>query len=191
MDSLVGEYERIANQHSEADRYFFARAVLGSSVIRAFQEGSKPVIMRALLKLDIRGLRKARSQRAYKEMFEEQLEYLAKAVRRSNRQNARVKPGLKWGHATKVLCLYHRDMVVHSQYFTRNTADRLSGYLFAPIDGIVIDRLVSLGYDPEVSNIKSIDTKRKFYKIQTDLGVAAKKVNASRVWFDDNWGDRQ
>ena len=191
MSSLVEEYRRIARQHAEADRHFFARAVLGSSVIRVFQSDSKPVIKRALLNLDIRELGTARSHKTYRVLFEKQLEYLASAIRRSNRQNGRVKPGLKWGHATKVLCLYHRDLVVHSRYFAKKTADRLSGYLFAPIDNIVIDRLVSLGYDPGVLNIKSIDTKRKFYKIQTDLGVAANKVNAPRIWFDDNWGDRQ
>ena len=191
MESLVAEYKRIACRHAEAERSFYARSVLGSSVIRVFQKGSKPVIMAALLRLDVLRLGKARSETAYRAMFEEQLEYLARAIRRSNRQNSRVKPGLKWGHATKVLCLYHRGLVMHSRCFARNTADRLTGYLFAPIDSIVIDRLISLGYDPEVSKIKSINSKRKFYKIQTDLGVAAQKVNVPRVWFDDNWGDRQ
>ena len=191
MMSLLEEYNRIANCHAEADRYFHARAVLGSSVIRVFQENSKPVIMRALLRLDIRGLGKLRSENAYIEVFEEQLEVLAKAIRRSNRQNDRVKPGLKWGHATKILCLYHRAMVLHSRYLSYGTAHRLSKYLFVPVDNVVIKRLLSLGYDPEVSKINEIVSSRKFYKIQSDLGNAAKKANVPRVWFDDNWADRQ
>jgi hypothetical protein len=147
--------------------------------------------MRALLQLDMASLQKIRSAAAYSSVFEYQLEYLAQSIRRSNRLNSRIKPGLKWGHATKVLCLYHRGMVLHSRFYGERTADRLSSYLFAPIDNVVIDRLRHLGYNPGVSNIKSIDTKRKFYKIQNDLGIAAKKVNVPRVWFDDNWGARQ
>ena len=120
MTSLLEEYKRIGDHHAEAGRYYFARVVLGSSVIRVFQKYSKPVIMRALLRLDIRSLGGIRSQKAYIEVFEDQLESLAQAIRRSNRQNNRVKPGLKWGHATKVLCLYHRDMVLHSRYFSQS-----------------------------------------------------------------------
>ncbi len=191
MNRLVEEYTRIAGLHAEVDRYFFARATLGSSVIRVFERKSKPVIMRALLKLDIRDLQPVRSEVAYRWVFEEQLEHLAQAIRRCNRNNNRIKPGLKWGHATKILCLFHRDMVVHSRYFNMPTADRLSRYLYAPIDNIVLERLVSLGSNPAVSGINGIDTKAKFYKIQSDLGSAAKKVKVPRVWFDDNWGDRQ
>lgn len=191
MQSLISEYRRIADQHADADRHFYARAVLGSSVIRVFQKGSKLIMMRALLRLDVASLQNVCNESDFRGLFENQLEYLARSIRRSNRQNSRVKPGLKWGHATKILCLYHRGMVLHSRFFEEHTADRLSDFLFAPIDNIVINRLVKLGYDPGVSNIKSIDTKQKFFKIQDDLRFAAKKVGIPRVWFDDNWGDRQ
>jgi len=39
--------------------------------------------------------------------------------------------------------------------------------------------------------IKEIDTTEKFYDVQELLGEAAAKVGVPRVWFDDNWGDRQ
>ena len=119
MCPLIEEYERIRRTHADADRHFFARVVLGSSVIRVFQKGSKPIIMRALLRLDVGALQAVRSQKAYTRIFEDHLEQLARAVRRSNRLNNRLKPGLKWGHATKILCLFHRDLVVHCRYFPK------------------------------------------------------------------------
>lgn len=191
MKSLVEEYRRIKEKHEEAERHFYARSVLGSSVIRVFQKGSKPVIMKALVGLNIRKLEKLRSRRAYATEFEDQLELLSRSIRRSNRENDRIKPGLKWGHATKVLCLYHRGIVTHSRFFSDRVTARLSDFLFAPIDNIVIDRLVDLGYDPGVGSIKAINSKKKFYKIQGDLGIAARKAKVPRVWFDDNWSDRQ
>jgi hypothetical protein len=39
--------------------------------------------------------------------------------------------------------------------------------------------------------IREIDTAKKFYDVQTALGAAAREAGVPRVWFDDNWSDRE
>ena len=41
------------------------------------------------------------------------------------------------------------------------------------------------------SQIKQIDSRKDFYSVQNILGEAAQKAGVPRIWFDDNWGDRQ
>jgi len=41
------------------------------------------------------------------------------------------------------------------------------------------------------SKIKEIDSRAKFYEAQKQLSSAADTAGIPRVWFDDNWGDRQ
>ena len=87
--------------------------------------------------------------------------------------------------------LLMRDMVLSSRLFSDAEADRIAPWLYTPIDSIVIKRLRKLGVDPGFNLIKDIDTAEKFYGVHDVLGQAAKKVGVPRVWFDDNWGDRQ
>ena len=70
-------------------------------------------------------------------------------------------------------------------------AARISPWLYSPIDHVVINRLWKLHGPLPFWQIKGIDTPDKFYLVQDLLGQAAAKVGVSRVWFDDNWGDRQ
>jgi hypothetical protein len=83
--------------------------------------------------------------------------------------------------------------VNYSRYFTDADAARISPWLYSPIDRVVIDRLRKLhGPLPfRLQQIKDIDESEKFYLVQDLLGQAAAKVGVPRVWFDDNWGDRQ
>ena len=82
-------------------------------------------------------------------------------------------------------------MVVHRDYFNAKTAKRLIYFLYVPIDGIIIKRLKKLGIRLDFSLIKEIGSANKFYGTQQILEKAAKKAKAPRIWFDDNWGDRQ
>jgi len=80
--------------------------------------------------------------------------------------------------------------VLSSRYFSDTDAAKVSAFLHVPIDGVVIRRLRSLA-----SGSRSLRLKRSIpeesYAVQEALAVAALDHKIPRVWFDDNWGDRQ
>ncbi len=190
-DRLRHEYERIKANHQKALRRTAARVVLGASVVRVFRPGTKGDLLKALEAIDIEGLRGLTSHRQFTKWFETELHALAAAIRRKNRDNARINPGYKWGHATKILTLYVRDLVLSSRYFADGQVRRVSGWLYSPIDSVVIKRLRCLGLRLPFASIKQIDTRHKYYDVQEMLHRAAARVGVPRVWFDDNWGDHQ
>jgi hypothetical protein len=52
-------------------------------------------------------------------------------------------------------------------------------------------RMRELGERPGVYQISGIDSSRRFWHVQDTLGAAASRAGVPRVWFDDNWGDRE
>lgn len=189
--TLIDEFSRIKIDHKQAVQIRAARLVIGPSVGRVFVEGATKKIWPVLRDMDLCGLAEIQTQKQYKEWFECKLKVLAKKIKKTNPNNTKIYPGYQWGHATKIFCLFLNDMVVHRDYFDAKTAKRLVYFLYAPIDGIVIRRLKKLGIRLDFSLIKEIDSADKFYGIQDILEKAAKKAKAPRIWFDDNWGDRQ
>jgi len=187
---LIDEYKRIKEDHWEAEKRFFARINLAGSIIRVFDKGTKPDIINALLKLDIDRLKTIKSQSEFKLYFEKQLEKLSAVIKMTNKDNNRIMPGYKWGHSTKILCLYLRDLVIHSHLFDQETSNKLSCYLYTPIDGIIMKKLKKVGFKLPFKAIKDIDTADKFYNVQDALSKASDAVKVPRVWFDDNWGLR-
>jgi len=131
------------------------------------------------------------NQDEFKTWFEYWLKILAKEILRQNSNNEKIHPGYKWGHSTKILILYIRELVINTRYFPDATVNRISGLLYVPIDSVVINRLKNLGYHLPFLKIKEIDTAIKFYSVQDLLGKAAASKGVPRIWFDDNWGDRQ
>jgi len=188
---LEKEFERINLNHHKALKATAARVVLGSSVIRVFKEGTKKKLMPVLVRIRIDELFKVKNQKQFKLWFGKELNKVAVAVRKTNRSNDRIYPGYKWGHSTKILTLYIREMVLNSRYFNDSQVKRISNWLYTPIDSIAIKRLWKLDIKLPFNNIKEIRTSTMFYGIQDMLVKAARKVNVPRVWFDDNWGDRQ
>ena len=188
---LEREFERIKLNHRKALKATAARVVLGPSVVRVFQKGTKNRLMPVLARIDIEGLSRRKNQQQFKLWFEKQLDKVSVAVRKANRANSRIYPGYKWGHSTKILTLYIREMILNSRFFNDSQVRRISKWLYTPIDGIAIKRLRKLGVKLPFKNIKEIRTSEMFYWIQDILGEAAKEAGAPRVWFDDNWGDRQ
>lgn len=142
-------------------------------------------------KVDLDGLKAIKSPKAYRKWFKRELDRLAPVIRKNNKQNKRINPGYKWGHASKVLCLYVRDVVLCSRYFADADAKRIEEWLYVPIDGIVMRDLKSLGERFPFEKIREIATARNFYLVQEKiLGEAARKAGVPRVWFDDVWGSR-
>ena len=188
---LEREFERIKLNHHDALKATAARVVLGSSVIRVFEKGTKKKLMTVLSRIKVAKLSKIRNQGEFKLWFEKELNKVAVTVRKTNRANRRIYPGYKWGHSTKILTLYIREMVLKSRFFDDNQVKHITNWLYIPIDSIAIKRLRKLGVKLPFNNIKEISTAKMFYGTQEILAKAATKTNVPRIWFDDNWGDRQ
>jgi hypothetical protein len=157
-----------------------------------FAAGTKVALVPLLARLPADELPHLDDEAAYRAWFTRQLDIVAKAVLRLNPPATRpgIHPGYKWGHATKVLTLYVRDLVLFSRYFTDEEVELIAPRLYCPVDSVVMKRLRDLGEHPGAYQISGIDSAQRFWRIQDLLGAASASVGVPRVWFDDNWGDR-
>jgi len=188
--SLVTEFERIKRDHQKALRQRGARVVLGASVTRVFEKGTKAHLLPFLTEIFIDEIAALKSQEEFRVWFEHWLDILALEIKKLNHNNNRIHPGYKWGHATKILTLYIREIILNSRYFTDAQVQAVAPWLYIPIDNIARQHLVELGYPLPFKSIKEIDTPEKFYGVQDLLGQVAARVGVPRIWFDDIWGDR-
>ncbi len=189
-NKLDAEFVRIHDCHRDAMRMRMARSVLGASVIRVFAPDTKAGLQKTLYAVPIDDLLDV-GQLGFRQWYEEQLERVAVEIRIRNSDNSRLLPGLKWGHSSKVLYLYLVGLVEQSRYFSDKDCRKIAPWLYVPIDGVVIDRLRKLGVQLPFRKIREIDTSEKFYSVQDHLHEAASKIDIPRIWFDDNWADRQ
>ena len=190
MDNLVEEFREIKRGHWSALRTRIARTALGPSVLRVFERGTKEEVIPVLSDMDPDELLEVKSKDAFRLWFEDELALVADCIRAHNRSNSRIFPGYKWGHATKVLTLFLRDIVVHSRHFSDQQVEQISPLLYAPVDGMVIKWLRKLEMKPPFNRINQIDSAKKFYWVQDLLGEAADEVGVPRIWFDDVWARR-
>jgi hypothetical protein len=188
--TLADEFARIKKDHNVAMRARAARAVLGASVLRVFAKDTKADLFEALTSIPVNDLRTVRTEPRFRTWFERQLRVIDRAIAKRNRSNARILPGAKWGHATKVLSLFVREIVSNSRFFGDEDARRLESFLYVPLDSINIGRLRDVGTRLPFSLIREVDTSRKFYQTQDLLRDEARHVGVPRIWFDDNWAIR-
>ncbi|TKJ37969.1 hypothetical protein CEE37_13485 [candidate division LCP-89 bacterium B3_LCP] len=186
LTKLIEEFKEIKKEHRRLIIQKSALVVPGSSVIRVFEKETKDDIVSVLQKIPMDKLRNLDNETGFKSWFEEQLDKITRALKKRNRKNTRVNPGIKWGHAAKILNLSLRDLVVDLRIFDTKTTKRLIPWLYCPIDGIIMRKIQGLGYSLPYKGIKNID-KKFFYNIQNLLGEAAKQANFHRVYFDYNW----
>jgi hypothetical protein len=189
--ALNQEFRRIKVEHRDALKKTIARVVLGPSVMMVYAKGTRDALLPFLPKLDVDTITRFKGQDQFSAWFDEHVERIAKIIDQHNPRNTRIRPGLKWGHATKIMALYVRDLVLSSRYFSDMDAATISAFLHVPVNSVVIERLRELGARQPFTKIKEIDTREKFYGVQEALASAALAHNIPRVWFDDNWGDRQ
>ena len=192
MSALDEEYRRIATAHRAATRHFTARSCIPASVTRVFATGTKAALLPVLAAIPVDELPALGSQVEFRAWFERHLDTVGTAILRLNPPAVRpgIHPGYKWGHATKVLALYLRDLVLFSRYFPDADAERIAFWLYCPVDSVVMKRMRELREQPGVFQISGIDSPARFWRIQDTLGTAAARAGVPRVWFDDNWGDR-
>ncbi len=187
---MADEFARIRDTHPEAIVRTVARMAVPGSVGRVFKAGTTDALLDLLPRLPLDALRDLSDQSDYRTWFEAALEPVATTILRLNPPGLRggVHPGYRWGHGTKVLSLFVRDLVLFSRFFTEEEARRIEWWLYCPIDRIVIDRLRQAGFDPKVSLIREID-EAAFWRIQDALAVEAARAGVPRVWFDDVWSE--
>src|SRR5689334_712515 len=94
---LERELERIRNEHRKALLKTSARVVLGSSVIRVFQKGTKPRLQAVLESIAVDELTAIEKQEEYRQWFEEHLSKVADEIRATNPKSItpRIYPGYK------------------------------------------------------------------------------------------------
>ena len=161
----------------------------GPSVIRVFMKGTRPALLHALLEIPVEEIRELESKAEFERWYELQLGKVASSLRKSNRSNQRIRPGMKWGHAAKVLSIYLRGLVLHSRYFPDRVVRRVRPWLFVPVDSYTIKKLKSCGVEPPYNHIREIATRGTFYWAQKLLDERCSR-GVCRIVFDDRWADR-
>lgn len=159
--------------------------------MRVYAKGTRDALLLLLPEIDVDTMTRFVSQEQFSAWFDDHVDQITKLVERHNPRNPRIRPGIKWGHSTKIMALYTRDLVLSSRYFSDTDAEKISFFLHVPVDSVVIGRLREIGMRQPFAKIKEIDTRAKFYGVQEALATAARPYGIPRVWFDDNWGDRQ
>ncbi|MBI2294555.1 MAG: hypothetical protein HYU76_00575, partial [Betaproteobacteria bacterium] len=160
--ALNDEFRRIKENHPEALKKTIARVVLGPSVMRVYAKGTRDALLPLLPELDVDTITRFENQKQFSAWFDEHVDRIAKIIDQHNPRNTRIRPGFKWGHATKIMALYVRDLVLNSRYFSDTDAAKVSVFLHVPVDSVVIGRLRELGFRQPFTKIKEIDTREKF-----------------------------
>ena len=186
-EALTREYRRLQKSHRRTLVKRAARLILAGSVIRVFEPETDHDIWPVLVGLKIDRLPGLAGHTQFRRWFERALDEVAEAILIRNAHNRRVHPGYKWGHGTKVLTLFLRELVMSSRYFSDDEADRIAPWLYTPLDRVALRCLSQLGHPNGIHAIKHIDSAEAFYGIQHDLGEAAEAVGVPRIWFDDVW----
>lgn len=190
LPSLCTAFVQLRGQHRTAILARAGRVVTGPSVMRVFNKGTRKDVLKALSRIEIEALGKIDDEETYRAWFKSGLEAVHKVIKSHNESNARLGNGAKWGHATKVLSLYVREVVLCSRYFSDGESERISRLLYVPIDGVIMKRLRALGVELRFSAIKEINSPREFFAVQEMLFAAAAKAEIPAVWFDDVWAER-
>ena len=193
MDSLQKTFAEIRLNHRGNILRRAARVTLGSSVMRVFKKDTKKDLLDALLGVPVDDVRGIRDEATFTAWFEQQLDKIADAILAKNpttKNWSAIHPGYKWGHAAKILCLYLREVVECSRYFSQERVDRIREWLFVPIDGLVIKQLKKDGQNVPFGQIKDIERRNIFMDVQAGLGNDARNAKAPRIWYDDAWLNR-
>ena len=80
--------------------------------------------------------------------------------------------------------------MLYSRYFPDADVERIAFWLYCPVDSIVMKRMRELGERPGVYLISGIDSPKSSGTSRT-RSAPPRPVGVPRVWFDDNWGDRE
>lgn len=190
IERTVRRFREIHSRRIESCLRWAAYASTVPSVMRVFRPGSRQDVLPTLLSVAVDELRNVAGADDYRRWYIRALDQLVESLQRRNRDNTRVQPGLRWGHATKILSIYVREVLFHTRYFTEDEYRRTGPFLYVPFDSIVMRELVSCGVTLPFFQIKSIDSEEKFFSAQDLLFRSAEAVGTWAIWFDDVWAAR-
>jgi hypothetical protein len=196
---LEEEYQRIKDNHRRAMIARVARVCFSGSTSRVFpkaksknEKSANDIIKEALRTIDVDTLPSFKTQEEFRLWFEEKLKLILDVIPQRNSHGKILSEGSrKWGYGAKILCLFLRDMIENCLYFSVDKVEETRKCLYVPIDDIIINKLGECGVTLPFSKIKEIDSSEKFYLVQNILGQVSEEIGVPRIWFDDNWGDRQ
>ncbi len=186
---LIEKYVALKEKDRQDVAARIAQLVPGGSVIRVFNKGTSKDLVAALKRIDLDALANCQTQEEFDRFFFQSLDQIDAAILILNKHKRSLGRGHKWGHASKILCLYLRDIVLFSRYFDDTVARRLQGFLYMPIDSVVMKHLRACGSAIKPQRIKDIDSEEEFREIQNLLALAARRANAPRIIFDNVWSE--
>lgn len=160
------------------------KIILGSSVIRVFEENTKTDLINCLTEIDVSGLYTITSQKVYDAWHSAQTNFVYNALSKKNKDRFEDLAGLKWGHATKIFNLYIGHLIFYSPYFAETKyIKRLYNYVHVPLDSKVFEVLRAAGMKaPE--RIKNM-TKDQYYEIQDQFRKSAKQHSVPPLFIDE------
>lgn len=184
---LAQRYLDLAKTDRNATVLRVAKIVTGASVVRVFDKGTARRLVDALVLLDLEKFAQCKTDEEFDKFFFLSLDQIDEAIDKRSRRNDLLGEGRKWGHASKVLCLFLRDLVLYSRYFRDDEVRRLQNLLYMPLDSVVMKHLRSCGVSIKARQIKDISSCDEFQEIQRIFTVAAKHANVPRILFDNVW----
>lgn len=191
MQTLDAVYEQLKNPvtYKRAVKKRIAKIILGASVIRAFEDGTKPSLFNCLIELDVDSVCQIQTKKEFDQWHARNINSVYNCVLKTNQDKFKESlEGLMWGHATKVFNLYLGHLFHYSPYFDPERNDsKVSQFLHIPLDSKVFKVLKVLDTEIEIEvpkTIKSIN-EEQYRKIQNILREVAQNKGVDPLRFDD------
>ncbi|MGA2150769.1 MAG: hypothetical protein ABSG44_09825 [Thermodesulfobacteriota bacterium] len=185
--NLVELFGEVKNQQKYAAIRRTGLVTLDASLIRVFEEKTKDDILSVLVSVPIEDLRKISNESEFKTFYKQQLDRIENAVLRKNARNEKLGKGLKWGHCTKILSIFVREIVLRSRICSNKEVKRLVPLLYVPLDSKVLGKLRGCGLSEVPNRIKDLSTAKQFWNLQELVRKAAKQAGTSAIYLDDVW----
>lgn len=159
MRSLETIYEGLKNPalYKKAVKKRIVKIILGTSVIRAFKEGTKTGLLDCLIKIDVESLTLIQTVAEFDKWHYRKITAVYNCLLKNNKGKFKDHlEGLKWGHATKVSNLFIGHLYFYSPYFENfKRKPKVNQFLHVPLDSKVFEALRQSGIDVPKS-IKAI-----------------------------------
>lgn len=186
-ERLIEQFRQIKVRMEKTAVKRTALITLGPSLIRVFEKKTKKDLRKALESVQIKKLRDIKNESDFKNFYVNNLNRIKKAVLKRNAKNKKLGNGLKWGHCTKVLSIFLREIVLRSRIFPDADVKRLEPFLYAPLDSKVLRRLRNCGLPKVPRRINELGTASQFWRLQESIKKAASPADLFAVNLDDIW----
>ncbi len=160
------------------------KIILGSSVIRAFSKGTKPLLMKGLKAIPINEIDQLTTQTEFDSWHKSQVGKIQTILVRGDKETARFGNGELYGHAAKVVNLYIGHLLLFSQYFKKVTINRVKHFLHVPLDRKVF---IALKGEKSIIVPKSIKEliPGTYDSIQNAIRKHALNAGLPAIYFDE------